>query len=89
MNPAGSFTLPDVSISNGGPVPVVIAAAGIPPGTVVTLTVYPQSPTDLSIVNLPPVQVTLGGSQAQSTGTFTFVFPYGFSRGTLYATWTQ
>jgi hypothetical protein len=88
-NPAGSFTVPDVSITAGAAVPVDIAATGIPPGTVVTLTVFPQTPSDVSIVNLPPVQITLTGTLAQSTGTVNFVFPYGFSRGVLHATWTQ
>lgn len=87
-NPTASFVVPDVTINNGGPVPVDIAASGIPPGTVVTLTVYPQSPTTITDVYLPPVQATLSGTLAQSTATVNFTFPYGFSRGSLFATWT-
>lgn len=88
-NPAGSFVLPDVTISAGAAVPVVIDATGVPPGTVVTLHVYPQSPSDLSTVYLPPVTTTLSGTLAASTATIDFVFPYGFSRGTIIASWIQ
>lgn len=84
---SGSFVVPDVSISNAGAVPVDIEATGIPSGTVVTLHVYPQTPDDGTIINLPPVQATLSGTTERSTATINFVFPYGFSRGTLRATW--
>lgn len=88
-NPSGSFVVPDVTISNGSAVPVEIEATGVPPGTVVTLQVYPQTPDDVTVVNLPPVQTTLAGTLQRSTATVSFTFPYGFSRGTLRATWTQ
>jgi hypothetical protein len=88
-NPSGSFVLPDVSISKNGPVNVDIQATGIPNGTVVTLQVYPQTPTDLTTVNLPTAQATLSGTLQSSTATATFTFPYGFSRGYVRATWTQ
>jgi hypothetical protein len=88
-NPSGSFVLPDVTFNNGGPVNVDLTATGIPPGTVVTLQVYPQSPTDNTTVNLPTAQATLGGTLQSSTATATFTFPYGFSRGFVRASWTQ
>jgi hypothetical protein len=88
-NPSGSFVLPDVTISKSGPVNVDIQATGIPPGTVVTLQVYPQTPTDIQTVNLPTAQATLSGTQQSSTATATFTFPYGFSRGFVRASWTQ
>ena len=78
-NPSGSFVLPDVTINNNGAVNVDVAATGIPPGTVVTLQVYPQSPTDITVVNLPTAQATLAGTLQSSTATATFTFPYGFS----------
>lgn len=84
---AGSFVLPDVTISSATPVPVEIEASGVPPGTVVTLTVYPQTPDDDAVINLPAVQATLQGTVEHSTATINFTFPYGFSRGTLRATW--
>ena len=88
-NPQGSFDVADVTVGNEAAVPVEIEATGIPPGTVVTLKVYPQSPVDNTIVNLPAVQVQLSGDLARSTATAHFTFPYGFSRGVLHAAWTQ
>jgi len=37
----------------------------------------------------PVVQTTLTGTVEHSTATVNFAFPYGFSRGTLRATWPQ
>ncbi len=88
-NASGSFVLPDVTISKNSAVSVDIQATGIPPGTIVTLQVYPQSPTDPTIVNLPTAQATLSGTLQSSTATATFTFPYGFSRGFVRASWTQ
>lgn len=88
-NASGSFVVPDVAISSDVAVPVSIEANGIPPGTVLTLVVYPQSPTDSTVINLPAVQATLAGTTALSTATIDFSFPYGFSRGFLRATWVQ
>jgi hypothetical protein len=88
-NPAGSFVLPDVAISSSAAVPVNIEATGIPPGTVVTLEVFPQTPDNINTIKLPSAQATLTGTLQQSTATVNFVFPYGFSRGTIRATWSQ
>jgi hypothetical protein len=88
-NPSGSFNVPDVSITNGGPVAVQIEATGIPPGTVVTLHAYTQTPADSTTVNLPTAQATLTVTLQSSTGTATFTFPYGFSRAFIRASWTQ
>lgn len=84
---SGSFTVPDVTISSAAAVPVEIEATGIPNGTTVTLQVFPQSPDDVTLISLPPIQTTLTGTLQRSTATVNFVFPYGFSRGTLRATW--
>jgi hypothetical protein len=88
VNPPGSFVVPDVPVSNAGPVSVEIQATGIPrTGTVVTLQVYPQTPTDLKTVSLPSAQATLSRTLQSSTATATFTFRYGFWRG-LRGTWT-
>lgn len=87
--PSGTFALPDVTINAANPVDVAIQATGIPPGTVVTLHVYPDTPEVQTTVNLPPVQTTLQGTLELSTATVQFAFPYGFSRGYVRATWTQ
>jgi hypothetical protein len=52
-NSAGSFVLPDVTISKNTPVNVDIEATGVPSGTVVTLQVFSQTPTDITVVNMP------------------------------------
>jgi hypothetical protein len=86
--PGGSLLLPDVSINKQTPINVDIEARGIPPGTVVTLQVHSQTPTDNNTLNVT-AQATLSGTLQLSTATAQFTFPYGFSRGFLRATWTQ
>ncbi len=88
VNPSGSFALPDVTISKNSSVNIDIQATGIPPGTVVTLQVYSETPAENLIVN-ETAQATLSGTLQSSTATATFTFPYGFSRGFVRATWTQ
>jgi hypothetical protein len=87
--PSGTFALPDAAINSADPVSIDIEATGIPPGTVVTLRVSPDTPEDSAMVSLPEVQATLQGTLQQSTATVQFSFPYGFSRGYVRATWTQ
>ena len=87
-NPTGSFQLPDASIAKTGPVNVDVQATGIPPGTVVTLQVYSETPPDTSTIGLT-AQATLAGTLQASTATAQFTFPFGFSRGWVRATWTQ
>jgi hypothetical protein len=87
--PAGSFQLPDVTINNNGPANVQIAASGIPPGTIVTLRVYPETPEDQSTVFLATAEGTLNGSLEAATATVPVTFPYGLSRVYLRASWTQ
>ena len=83
------FQLPDVTISKSAPVNVDIQASGIPPGTVVTLQVYPEAPADALVISLPTAQATLSGTLQSSTATATFALPFGFSRGWVRASWTQ
>jgi hypothetical protein len=87
VNPSGSFQMPDVTISKTTSVNVDIQATGIPTGTVVTLQVYPETPVDLTTVNLPTAQATLTGTLQSSTATAAFTFPWGFSRGFVRASW--
>lgn len=87
-NPTGSFVMPDVPLSTIGPVAVADRGNEHPPGTVVTLQVFPQTPTDPTVVNLSAL-ATLVGTLQSSTATATFTFPYGFSRGFVRASWTQ
>jgi hypothetical protein len=89
VSPSGSYAFPDVTISSGGAVDVAIEATGIPPGTVVTLYVRPETPEDSVVVNLPPAEATLAGTIDASTATVTFTFPYGFSRGYIRASWSE
>jgi hypothetical protein len=87
--PSGTFALPDAAINSADPVDIDIEATGIPPGTVVTLRVSPDTPENPATVSLPEVQATLQGTMQQSTATVQFSFPYGFSRGYVRASWTQ
>ncbi len=87
LTPTGSLTLPDVSISKLTPVSIEIEAHGIPPGTIVTLQIFSQTPTDLNTVNVTTTAPLVGTLQS-SNATFQFTFPYGFSRGFVRATWT-
>lgn len=86
--PGGSLTLPDVSINKLTPVNVDIEAHGIPPGTLVTVQIFSQTPTDINTVYVT-AQVALAGTLQSSTATAQFTFPYGFSRGYVRASWTQ
>jgi hypothetical protein len=82
-DPTGSFTTPDVTFNAAAAVPVVIEAHNIPPDTVVRLHLFSENGVD-QIVNAPP----LAGTLAASTTTALAVFPVGFSRGFVRATWS-
>lgn len=86
-DPSGNFQVPDAVINNAEAVNVDIQATGIPPGTSVTLWVYPEIPVDSTTVYLPTVQATLTGTLQSSTATAAFQFPYGVSRGFIRANW--
>jgi hypothetical protein len=88
-NPSGSFELPDVTLNTNTPVSVDIQASGIPPGTMVTLRVFPEIADDPTAGYLPEVQAMLQGTLESSTASVSVTFPYGFSRGYVRATWTQ
>ncbi len=83
-NPTGSFTVPDAAINTSSAVPVVIEARNIPAGTIVKLRLFSEQGPD-QILDTSP----LAGTSAISTGTASAVFPSGYSRGFVRATWTQ
>jgi len=80
--PTGSFTTPDITINNGAAVPVVIAAANIPLGTMVNLVVSSETGADQTVSASP-----LTGSVASSTATANIVWPLGVSRVYIRAVW--
>jgi hypothetical protein len=63
---------------------VEIEAKNVPIGTVVKLHVFSENAPDQSIT-FPP----LVGNLQQSSATASVVFPVGFTRGFVRATWTQ
>jgi hypothetical protein len=84
QSPTGSFQMPDVSINSASPVTVVIEARNIPVGTVVKLHLFSENGADQFVDTTP-----LAGTSQTSTATASVVFPTGFSRGFVRATWTQ
>lgn len=79
--PDGTFEAPDVTITAGDLVPVVIQTTNIPTGTVVTLQVFSESGASQS-VNFPALP-------ANGTTSVNVKWPTGFSRGFLRASFTQ
>ncbi|HBY61445.1 MAG TPA: hypothetical protein DEH78_16610 [Solibacterales bacterium] len=82
LSPNNSFTLPDVVINSTTAVPVLVQAANIPVGTVVTLNLTPEIGS-LITANTSP----LSGTLASSTGTAQVLFPTGVSRVFVGAKW--
>lgn len=81
-SPTGSFATPDVSINTPNSVNVVVQASNIPVGTLVTLQITSDQSADVTI-QCPG----LSGTLASTTTTCTVVFPAGFSRGYITASW--
>jgi hypothetical protein len=81
--PGGAFTSPDVTINSASAVDVTIEAKGIPPGTVVTLVVLPETGIDV-VTDSPP----LTGTLQQSSTTVSVTVPPGYSRMYVRAKWT-
>ena len=77
--PTGSFTVPDVSINNAVPVPVVLQGANIPGGTPVQLQFYSENGPDITAT------ATLDANLA---ATAQVTFPTGYSRGLVSVTFT-
>ncbi len=83
-NPTGAFDVPDIGINSGAAVPITVEARNIPLGTIVRLRISSENGVDQTIDTTP-----LAGSVALSTASASAVFPTGFSRGFVRATWTQ
>jgi hypothetical protein len=82
--PTGNLSTPDVSINASGPVTLTIRAAGVPPGTVVTLQVFSDNNSDQTVQTTPLV-----GTMELSSASATVTFPSGFSLNYVKAKWTQ
>jgi hypothetical protein len=82
-NPQNSYTVPDISINTGTPVPINIAATNIPVATVVTLYIS----TDLVAADQAVATSPLAGSLANSTATASVTLPTGVSRIFVRAVW--
>jgi hypothetical protein len=80
-NPTGSFVTPDVVLNNPNPVTVNIQASNVPLGTVVTLYLFSEVGTDVTINS-----TALAGTLANSTATVQATFQPGYTRGFVRAT---
>ena len=78
---ANPFSFPDGTINSSAPVPVVIQAQYVPPGTVPTVYVFSETGPDQTI-SAP----ALSGTLQSSTSTVNVTFPTGGSRGFVKAT---
>ncbi len=80
--PSGSFQTPDAAISSLATTPVAIETRSIPPGTVVNLLLTSEDGTDVATTTTP-----LAGTLDRATASAGVVFPTGFSRVFVRATW--
>ncbi len=81
--PTGSLSNADVVLEADTPTTLDIAAHGVPPGTVVRVTVLFNSTDTLTFHSTP-----LSGTLASSTATAVVTIPYGFSQFLVEANWT-
>jgi hypothetical protein len=81
-SPNGTFTLPDVQISEAGPTSVEIEAHQIPVGTRVELHLFSEDGSVQVLTSEP-----LTGQLASSSTTMMVTFPVGFTRGFPRASW--
>lgn len=82
-NPTASFITPDVTLDNAASVTIQLAASKVPAGTVVHLTLTPETGAVLNVDSTP-----LAGTFESSTATATVAIPHGFSRFSVQASWT-
>jgi hypothetical protein len=82
-NSTGSFFMPDVTLDNVAAVVVEIEARNVPLGTVVQLTITPETGSQQMVVSSP-----LAGTEALSNATATVTLTHGFSRFSVQANWT-
>ena len=78
------FADPDVSIDTAAGVTIEIAASNIPPGPRVRLSLIPEAGESITVTSEP-----LAGTLASSTASAgPVVFPSGFTRVFVTATWS-
>lgn len=82
-NPTASFITPDVTLDNATSVSIQLEAAKVPVGTVVRLTLTPETGTIVTVNSTP-----LAGTFESSTASATVTVPHGFSRFSVQASWT-
>ncbi len=82
-NPTGSLSNADVVLEANTPTTLEIAARGVPPGTVVRITVLFDFTEALTFNSTP-----LSGTLASSTATAVVTIPHGFSQFLVEANWT-
>ena len=80
--PSGSFLTPDVTLNSAAAVPISLAAANIPLGTALTLTISSETSSDQVVTTS-----ALTGTVASSTATASIVWPLGVSRVYVRASW--
>lgn len=82
-NPTASFITPDVTLDDATSVTLELAASKVPVGTVVRLTLTPETGAIVTVDSTP-----LAGTFESSTATATVTVPHGFSRFSVQASWT-
>jgi len=82
-DPTGSFAQADVTINATGDVTIELEAENVPPGTVLELTLRPETGSVVTTTS-----TALQGTLASSTATATASFASGFTRLFVQATWT-
>lgn len=82
-NPTASFIAPDVTLDNAATVTIQLAGSKVPVGTVVHLTLTPETGAIVNVDSTP-----LAGTFDSSTATASVTIPHGFSRFSVQASWT-
>lgn len=82
LNPTGDVVMPDVAIDSNDPVPVMIQAQNIPPGTIAEFHVISEDGDDQI------VSAELTGTMELSEATMNVTFPINFSRAFVWADYT-
>jgi len=82
-NPTASFISPDVTLDNAATITIQLAGSKVPVGTVVHLTLTPETGAIVNVDSTP-----LAGTFDSSTATASVTIPHGFSRFSVQASWT-
>lgn len=82
-NPNASFVAPDVTLDNAATVTIQLAGSKVPVGTIVHLTLTPETGAIVNVDSTP-----LAGTFDSSTATASVTIPHGFSRFSVQASWT-